>query len=89
VEAMAMERPVVAYGDGGVPEVVVDGETGLLVPPGDVAALAQAVVRLVRDRPQREALGRAGRERVLARFTAEAMARRVEGIYAEVLGSNG
>ena len=89
VEAMAMERPVVAYGDGGVLEVVVDGETGLLVPPGDVAALAQAVARLARDRPQREALGRAGRERVLARFTAEAMARRVEGIYAEVLGSNG
>lgn len=85
LEAMAMERPVVAYADGGVPEVVVDGETGLLVPPGDAAALARAVARLARDRPRREALGRAGREWVLAHFTAEAVARRVEEVYREIL----
>ncbi|MGC8836934.1 MAG: glycosyltransferase family 4 protein [Anaerolineae bacterium] len=86
LEAMAMERPVVAYADGGVPEVVVDGETGLLVPPGDVGALAQAATRLARDRPWREALGRAGRARVLAHFSAGAVACLVEDVYREVLG---
>lgn len=89
LEAMAMERPVAAYADGGVPEVVVDGETGFLVPPGDTAALARAVVCLARDRLQREALGRAGRKRVVTHFAAEAVARRVEEVYREVLGPAG
>lgn len=84
-EAMAMERPVVAYGDGGVPEVVVHGQTGLLVPPGNVAALVQAVTHLARDRAAREVLGHAGRRWVLAHFAAETVARRVESAYAEVL----
>lgn len=85
VEAMAMERPVVAYADGGVPEVVSDGETGYLVPPGDVDALAQAVVGLVRAPARRQAMGRAGRAHVLARFSARTMAHAVQEVYAELL----
>jgi glycosyltransferase involved in cell wall biosynthesis len=63
LEAMAAELPVVASGVGGLSELVVDGETGLLVPPGDVAALAAALGRLIADRDLRRTLGAAGRAR--------------------------
>lgn len=88
IEAMAAGRPVVAYADGGVPEIVVDGTTGLLAPPGDVAALAQAIDRLLHDRQLRERMGRAGRARVVSRFDARAVARAVEAVYAEILGTS-
>lgn len=68
-EAMATGRPVVSTTVAGVPELVVDGQTGLLSPPGDVPALADSLAVLT-DRPLRERMGRAGRERFLARFTA-------------------
>ncbi len=74
LEAMAAERPVVASRVGGLAEVVVEGETGVLVPPGDVPRLAAALARLAADPGERVALGRAGRARVLARFTAATMA---------------
>lgn len=85
VEAMAMERPVVAFAQGALPEIVADGETGLLVPPGDQAALAGAVVELLRDPERRRRLGRAGRRRAEAMFTARAMAARFADALAAVV----
>ena len=64
LEAQACERPVVGFRVGGMPEVVADGETGLLVEPFDVAALAEALHRLLLDAPLRRKLGAAGRARV-------------------------
>lgn len=74
LEAMAAERPVVGSRVGGLAEAVVHGETGLLVPPSDAAALAAALARLSHDPALRARLGVAGRARVLARYTAATMA---------------
>jgi len=63
-EAMAHARPVVASAVGGLPDMVVDGETGLLVPPRDPVALRTAIDRLLADPGLRRTLGRAGRERI-------------------------
>jgi glycosyltransferase involved in cell wall biosynthesis len=71
-EAMAVGRPVVAARCGGIPEVVDDGVTGLLVEPGDTGAFASAVIRLLADPALRSRLGRAGRRRVEERFTVDA-----------------
>jgi glycosyltransferase involved in cell wall biosynthesis len=68
LEAMAAGLPVVATDVGGVAEAVVDGETGILVPPGDAAALAEALARLVADTELRRRLGEAGRDRALRLF---------------------
>jgi len=68
-EAMAHARPVVASAVGGLLDLVVDGETGIHVPPGDVAALREALQRLLSDRELRRRFGEAGRERVRERFS--------------------
>ena len=86
LEAMAMGKPVVATTAGGLPEIVRDGETGLLVPPDDPDALARAVIRLVQDPLQRRKLGEGGRDRVAAHFTVEAMIGRLASVYRELLG---
>ena len=64
VEAMACERPVCASRVGGLQDIVVDGETGLLVAPGDAEALATALARLLDDAVLRRSMGTAGRRRV-------------------------
>jgi glycosyltransferase involved in cell wall biosynthesis len=87
LEAMAHGRPVVATAVGGTPEAVVDGETGLLVPPRDVDALTSALDRLLSDALLRGRLGEAGRARVRERFEAAAMERRVLEVYGEVAGA--
>ena len=69
IEAMACGVPVVATRSGGISETVVDGETGLLVEPGDATALAQAMQRLLADDDLRLGMGRAGRQRALALFS--------------------
>ena len=79
LEAMAAGKPVIASRTGGVPEIVLDGETGLLVPAGDQTALAAALARLASDSLLRERLGVAGR-RAVGRFTWPAIA----GQYAEI-----
>lgn len=84
LEAMARKRAVVATPVGGTPEVVVDGVTGLLVPPRDPDALADALRRLLADAPLRARMGDAGYERVRARFSADAMTGRVLAIYDAV-----
>jgi len=87
VEAMAMGKAVVATTTGGVPEVVAQGETGLLVPPGDVESLAKTVVSLLQDRARREQMGRCGRARAQERFSLDASVMHMEKLYGEVLGA--
>lgn len=81
IEALLMERPLVATRVGGMPESVRDGETGLLVPPSDPEALAAAILRLLENKEEAAALGRAGRRLMLERFTAARMVDDVERIY--------
>ena len=89
VEAMASGRPVVAFAVGGIPEVVVPGETGLLVAPGDTAAFARAVLDLLRREEERERMGRAGRARAEALFDVRRTVRTLEDIYEGVLRGGG
>ena len=84
LDAMCFGRPVVATKTGGIPEAVVHGKTGLLVPVGDSAALAKALVELLPEVDRREALGRAGRRRFEQQFTAERMVDRTLHLYAEL-----
>ena len=85
LEAMAAGRAVVASDVGGLGQAVVEGVTGLLVPPGDAAALAEAVARLARDPALRASLGAAGPARVEQGFRAECMVASYEALYREVL----
>jgi glycosyltransferase involved in cell wall biosynthesis/uncharacterized protein involved in exopolysaccharide biosynthesis len=85
IEGMAAAKPVVATNGGGVPEIVVHGDTGLLVPMRDVAAMAEAICKLLADPYQRESMGNKGRERVRAYFTIERTVRKVQSVY-EILG---
>ena len=80
-EAMALRRPVVALDNGGTPEVVEHGRTGLLSPPADAGALAANLLTLLRDPALRRAMGAAGRARVESVFNPERMARDCERIY--------
>jgi glycosyltransferase involved in cell wall biosynthesis len=84
LEAMAHAKPVVATSVGGTPEAVIDGETGLLVPPRDVPALQTALTRLLDDAELRRSLGEAGRDRVEKHFQATAMTGRILEIYGEL-----
>ncbi|MFC1585330.1 glycosyltransferase family 4 protein [Fibrobacterota bacterium] len=85
LEAMAMKLPVIASMIGGIPESVEDGKTGLLVPPGDDAALSEAIRRLI-ERPEvRKQMGERGRKRVEEKFSMEENVRKTESIYFEVL----
>jgi len=84
LEAMALGRPVVASDVGGVPEAVLRRETGLLVPPGDARALAEAIASLLDDPARSRALGDAGRARVRERFTLERRVAALSALYEDV-----
>jgi glycosyltransferase involved in cell wall biosynthesis len=84
-EAMAYGRPVVASAVGGLLDLVVDGETGLLVPPRDVEALRAALERLLGDTELRRRLGEAGRERIRQHFTWPAVIDRTIQAYEDAL----
>jgi glycosyltransferase involved in cell wall biosynthesis len=86
LEAMERGRPVIASAVGGLPEIVADGETGLVVPAGDAEALADAIVGLARDLERAAQMGRAGRARALAEFTPERSVERIEELYRAALG---
>jgi len=86
LEAMAYALPVVSTDVDGIPEAVVDGETGLLVSPGDPSALATAMLRLIAGPAQRAAFGAAGRVRVVERFSLDQMIDGVSSAYREVIG---
>ena len=85
IEAMAAGKPVVATRGGGVPEIVVEGQTGLMVPMADAPAMAAAIVRLLSDPPAAERMGRRGRQRVEQSFSIERTARGVELLYRRLL----
>ena len=85
LEAMRWGTPVVGTTAGGIPEVVEDGVSGVLVRPGMAGELAAAIIDLLRDPGRRAALGAAGRRRVQSEFTLERMARRVADLYREVV----
>lgn len=85
--AYAFGKPVVATSVGGLPEHVEDGETGLLVPPRDETALAEAVVRLLQDRELARRLGAAGRERIDAECSAGSVARKTLTVYERALAA--
>jgi glycosyltransferase involved in cell wall biosynthesis len=89
VEAMAKRLPAVATAVGGVPEVVSDGETGILVPPRAPDELARAIGELAADAERRTRMGEAGYGRAVERFSVESTVRRTEEIYREVLGASG
>lgn len=84
-EAQLCETPVIAYDSGGLRDVVTDGETGLMVAPGDEAGLAAAADRLLSDPALRSDLGRAGRARALATFAPATAAARYAAIYRDAL----
>ncbi len=85
LEAMAMGKPVISTNVGGIPEVVLDEITGILVPPRNSHELAQATIRLLNDRELMESLGREGRRRVKDHFTLQAYTQRIQEIYGEIL----
>lgn len=86
LEAMGAGLPVAATAAGGTKDVVVDGVTGLLSPPGDPEALAAALQRLIQDADLRRSLGEVGQKRAREGFSARQMVKRTQALYAEVLG---
>ena len=85
LEAMASSLPVIATHVGGIPELVRDGENGLLVPPGDPAALAHAILRLVDNREESRRMGERGRDRMEERFTLERKISETEQLCSHLL----
>lgn len=88
IEAMAMARAVVATDAGGVPEIVIHGETGLLVPPAQPKPLAEAVLGLLEDPARAACLGAAGRRRAEGSFSLTRHVAAVEALYAELAGAD-
>jgi len=89
LEGMAAGKPCLATTAGAIPEVVTDGSTGLLVAPGDVKGLAEAMTFLLKHGKEAKAMGNRGKEAVLRRFTQTEMARRTESVYYEALDPMG
>lgn len=87
IEGMAAGKPVIATNGGGVPEIVEDGKTGILVPMGDVQAMADAIVQMLADPERAAQMGICGQERVRNHFTIEQKARKVEAVYQEMFSA--
>ena len=87
LEAMERGRPVIASAVGGLPEIVDDGVTGLLVPAGDVEALGAAIRELAGDRLRTAALGASARRRALEQFSQERCTERIAELYRGALGA--
>ena len=85
LEAMALSRPVVASAVGGIPEIVVDGKTGFLVPPGAPPRMAEAIVALLEDPALATKMGEAGRNRVETRFSLQSHVTAVQAFYERLL----
>ena len=88
LQALAMGKPVVATRTGGIPEVIVPEETGLLAPPRDSQALAQAMSRLLQDRALQEKFSQQGPQVVASRHSLEQMADAIEAVYARIMGTS-
>jgi len=89
LEAMAASKPVIATSVGGVPELVEDGVTGILVPPRDSKGLAQAILRPAKDPDLRYRMGKAGQKRALERFDIARITREYEALYLKLLKEGG
>lgn len=87
IEGMAASKPVIASNGGGVPEIIVDGETGLLFPMGDADALAQRIEFLLNDSQHAHCIGKAASSRVRQHFTSRRAARQIEDVYARIISS--
>jgi glycosyltransferase involved in cell wall biosynthesis len=85
LEAMAAGRPIVATRVGGVPEIIEDGETGLLVPPNDPGALAKALRKVAEDGVWRERAGERARERAEREFSIRERARKIAALFEDLL----
>ena len=86
IEAMAAQRPVVATGDGGVTDIVIDDATGMLVPPRDERSMAKAIIYLLSNPSIAKEMGRNGRERVEELFSARDYVRNVEKVFYSLVG---
>ncbi len=86
IEAMAIGKPVLATRVGGTPEIITDGQDGLLVPPADAGALADKIIYILSHPDMAKKMGQAARLTVQEKFTAAGMARKTEALYAEMLG---
>lgn len=89
LEAMVMGLAVIATNVGGIPEVVDDGKTGILVPPQDSNALSEAILVLLKDEKKRHRMGMLGKERVLSHFTAQRSVSQLEALYKTLLQAKG
>ncbi len=89
LEAMAMEKPVVASHVGGIPDLVEHGISGLLVEPGNVRALADALEKILSDRALARKMGKEGRKRMKEQFSAHIMVQSIDKLYRELLSSKG
>jgi len=85
-QALIAGRPVISYDIDGAREVAISGETGFLVPPGDIAELSTAMIRLASDSELRQKLGRAGRERFTDQFRHQTMTRQIRELYYSLSG---
>jgi glycosyltransferase involved in cell wall biosynthesis len=85
MEAMAAGKPVIATAVGGVPELVQDGKSGVLVPPGDVEALAEAILRLAGDAHLRRQLGQEASKQAKERFDVSVMVKGYAALYEQLL----
>jgi glycosyltransferase involved in cell wall biosynthesis len=83
LDAMACGKPIVATATGGIPEVVVDGQTGILVPPRDHEAMASAIVKLLKGPELRQHMGAAGLARVRQKFSADRMVKDTLRVYQQ------
>ena len=89
LEAMAARLPAIGTRVGGVPEIIVEGETGLIVPPRDSHALAAALWRLIESSDPRLRMGELGRERIVRHFDEKEMVRQTLDLYRELLRRQG
>jgi glycosyltransferase involved in cell wall biosynthesis len=89
LEAMAMEKPVVASRVGGIPDLVEHGVNGFLVNPGDVLGLSNAIRKIVRDKKLADEIAKKGRKRITEQFSADAMVKSIEKVYNECLNAKG
>ena len=86
LEAMALARPIVAAAVGGIPEMLVDGESGVLVPADDAAALAAGIAPLLADRERRDRIGAAAHRRLTTVFTLERFTAEMFSAFADAAG---
>ena len=89
LEAMAMEKPIVASRVGGIPDLIDEGINGLLVRPGDARELADALERVLSDNGLAKKLGKEGRKKIKDQFSADVMVRSIEKLYRELLARKG